>query len=741
MDIRPLIDEEPDANQSTNKKGIPYVESTLETWFRRMRLSMLWNACIRASHHPHIEEPKQAVQKGLLTAVFTIVAVHLLPVSAALLLIAFNIHGYYIGGELSGPSGYDDAKLSGLQFAAKLHEVAMLSSLSVVVVGLIRHELLSGEGIPFGAVFGSLQFSNLSYLFSKEFAGTLRARFAKTIVKIRLIMLIIAGTILALTVGPSSAIAMRPRLDNWPAGGSDFYLNATVDEIWPLTIDASTIPTSCSNITVGTTCISRDWEFAVYQLLAYWPSLNDRATMPESLQINSPKSTRQVYTRTTEGLYPFFETVATTQMSVLADSVAEIGRLWAIAANELHNVTPDRPRRFVYRKEATYSLENVYQPVTAAFCRSQRNTHQLHENLSKNKVQVPIPASLCNQTYLESTYLIPPETSEMVAEFLDGSATSPKMKFIDLPTETFGNSTVGALITFPPSWPGGANILTCGVDARWVNVTVQSTRNLMKIVSGQPLDWPGNGACISSQPPIKVTSDWAQYLNPYNQDTNQSVFHALVESVELPTSQWRDDSGFVQGVMETILTTMVMNGLSRTASSATIQGQLKYCPEDSCNEICGRWCLDMMPKNYQEFGYGGNIYNTSDIPDLSKMSKFTVQVDVNGYAYNIKGATVVLSCVVLLCYCFLAVLHSVFVLIQRSSSNAWDSVSEVTALAMQSQPTEKLENTCAGISTTDVFSNLVKVVRTGGEKNHLELDFGDRGPLVGERVIEDDYYG
>lgn len=121
---------------------------------------------------------------------------------------------------------------------------------------------MAGEGILFGAIFGSLQFSNLSYLFSKEFMGTLRAKFVKRVIKVRLIILLI-GTVLALTVGPSSAIAMRPRLDNWPAGGTDFCLNATVDEIWPSIVDASSIPSSSKNVTVDTTCISRDWQFAL----------------------------------------------------------------------------------------------------------------------------------------------------------------------------------------------------------------------------------------------------------------------------------------------------------------------------------------------------------------------------------------------------------------------------------------------------------------------------------------------
>ena len=68
--------------------------------------------------------------------------------------------------------------------------------------------------------------------------------------------------------------------------------------------------------------------------------MTDTATMPESLQINSPESIRLMYTRQTQGLYGFFETVATTQMSNLADALAENGRLWAIAANQLRFVSP-----------------------------------------------------------------------------------------------------------------------------------------------------------------------------------------------------------------------------------------------------------------------------------------------------------------------------------------------------------------------------------------------------------------
>ncbi len=187
----------------------------------------LWNA----AHRPREEKLKQAINKGLATAILSLVAAHLVPITAALVLVFLDLRGYYIGGELSGPSGYDNVKLSGLQFAAKILELAMQGSLSVIIIELIRQELVAGEGIPFGAIFGSLQYSELSYLFSKEFLGTLQSKFEKPIVNIRLISLIIVGSLLALTVGPSSAIVMRPRLDNWPAGGTDFYLNTNLEDL------------------------------------------------------------------------------------------------------------------------------------------------------------------------------------------------------------------------------------------------------------------------------------------------------------------------------------------------------------------------------------------------------------------------------------------------------------------------------------------------------------------------------
>jgi len=51
------------------------------------------------------------------------------------------------------------------------------------------------------------------------------------------------------------------------------------------------------------------------------------------------------------------------------------------------------------------------------------------------------------------------------------------------------------------------------------------------------------------------------------------------------------------------------------------------------------------------------------ICQVSDLSKFTVQVDVTRYAYNMRGATMILSCMILLSYTISVGAPSMFILI------------------------------------------------------------------------------
>lgn len=425
-------------------------------------------------------------------------------------------------------------------------------------------------------------------------------------------------------------------------------------------------------------------------------------------------------------------------MSSLADVVADTGRLWAIAAKNLHLVSKRR-RRFEWRKEAIYQIKDLFQPATAAHC----SYYSESDGLSKDQVFFPTYESMCNSThFIYGSHGLRQEEAKIVKDFHEGVATTPQLQFVDISSDTFGNNTKGAIVTLPPSWPGGSKMFGCRIDSRWSPSWVESRRYIMKAVTSSVEGWILGTFCDAPTPSVHVTNEWMEYLNPYLHDTNKTVFHTLMEGAGSPSPLYVNmDDGYrvyYQSVVETILSSLTTMGLSHTASDATIQGQLKGCTGVECG--CGAWCLSMMPSEKQEFGYGGNIYNMSEVPDISKLTKFVFRVDVNGYAYNIRGASMVLSCVVLTAYSSLVLVHIVFVLIKRTSSTSFDTVSEVVSLAMQSQPTDRLHNTSAGIYTTKVFSNLVKLIRTGHNKDHLELDFGDH-EYGGDKIVEGEFYG
>ncbi|ORY16563.1 hypothetical protein BCR34DRAFT_476003, partial [Clohesyomyces aquaticus] len=701
--------------------------SWVEVLLRALGFSILWNLGCKILRRPKVELPKQAMRKSRLLVLLALTT-HIIPVGGVATLTYLVIRGYYIGGTLAGPDASDDLKLSGLQFAAKLHELMMQASLSLVVVSFIRHELVAGNGVPFGAIFGSVQFTTPSYLWSKEFMGTLKARFRSSYVKWSLIILVVIASVLFVTVGPSTAIIMRPRLSNWPAGGSQFYLNATEDQLWPQTITAA-------DATPGQ---FDDWAMIPDTVLPFWSQLNNRNPLPEIFELASEETVRQLYPRSTLGLYKKSWTLTTTQMSCLADAVDRIGRLWIDAAVGAWLVKKRKySNRFKWRQDVRWSISNVQQPLTMTVCSSYGN------ETFANGIFVPKVETNCgsdgNSLVTESvSFTQLSQLDSVMTNYNNPASTSPALQFVELPTAAFGRNSIGAFISFPSSWPGGKRLLACGVDARWVPSVIQGQRSAVKRISGQPYGpFDLLGTCnLPKTRRVIISPEWANSLNPTIHDSNRTVIQEIMQDVpETQGSRWKNISTgqngdkFVVPFIEMVLSMLVTNGLSRTAASAVPQGILKGCSAGSCASLCsdgdGAWCTAIMPDG--EFGYRDNqsIFTLPANADLSKMTPFNVRIDITGYAYSIRGTTARLSCAVLLLYCSLAVIHTCFTLWTGLTSQSWDTISEIVALAMQSQPTQVLRNTCAGIVTTTVFKRFVKVGTTGRAEDHLELLFED----------------
>ena len=150
--------------------------------------------------------------------------IHLIPISFALCEIILNWNTYYVGVSIYNQAVY--------QLLAKIHEVFIQASLATVLFAYIRNEML-GKGLPLGALASGLQVNQIAYLWSMEFWGVIRSPRFPLRKKLTLMLLITLCSVLATLSGPSSAVLLVPRRDYWPAGKTDIWLNATIDDLYP----------------------------------------------------------------------------------------------------------------------------------------------------------------------------------------------------------------------------------------------------------------------------------------------------------------------------------------------------------------------------------------------------------------------------------------------------------------------------------------------------------------------------
>ena len=170
------------------------------------------------------EPTKIAIRKSRTIALMR-AFVHNVPIGVALWEIIINWNTYFLGPVVRNQAYY--------QFGAKVHEMTAQASLAAIVFSYVRYEMLLGQGLPFGALFSALQLSQASYLWSMEFWGSISSRHLPIRRRAGMVLIVSAAITLAATVGPSSAILLIPRLQYWPAGATNIWLNTTSHDLWP----------------------------------------------------------------------------------------------------------------------------------------------------------------------------------------------------------------------------------------------------------------------------------------------------------------------------------------------------------------------------------------------------------------------------------------------------------------------------------------------------------------------------
>ena len=720
--------------RSVSRANAP--ESRGKRLVRALGLTFVYNLYYKIKHkgQPIGELRKIAIRKDFLAATLAGL-IHFLPVGAAFVLVIINWRGYYIGGELAGAVGEDDAKFIGIQFAAKIHELFISASLTAVIFSYIRHEIVNKNGLPFGAVSAGFQFKDISYLGSMEFRGALRANWGGRRDKTALILLIMTCAGLALSAGPSSATLMKPRQDWWPAGGTDFWVGLSPEELYSTNASASQVPASCMSDTGDLSCPSGGWRTLADDFLSFFQSIRRAGYMPDIVQVSGPKAVRAL--RVIHRI-PFFQfsgdwTQATVGSSSIADGLVETGRLWAYAVFWWRRGINER---FWSRLDATYTVQ-AHQPLVHVRCTGFNNLDFITSNGINTSASTITVYDLSDQDHyyaqgdfgnMTYNYADNAQVNSVITNVLN--STVPQIAWTVVPQSN--DSTLGAFLSLPIGGDNASMLFQCTIAARMAPGKLSSTRDSPLIVTGA--DHANIYDNKNTFPRISIDPAWAAFLNPTMSPDNTTVYDYMMTAAGILDNGLSINAGIIVYVMETLLSLSVVNGLGRRDFGTGFSGTLKgnddgldlVSDHDLEGELdsgwgCEGWCRHLLPSVGYGMGYGGNAFNISD-SEKAASTKFTMEATAMGWALNAKGSAAKFAIFALLLYSTIALCHWIYTGWDRETSHSWGSISELVAIAMRSDHSEIFVNTGAGIDSSAIFKQPTQIIDKDGR---LQLAVGN----------------
>lgn len=384
--------------------------------------------------------------------------------------------------------------------------------------------------------------------------------------------------------------------------------------------------------------------------------------------------------------------VATTQQSVVADALTETGILWDLMVS---NVSRSGHGSVLQRQGAIHAISrSYYQPYTIASCAND----VIHGPHDDSAVAFPVPSEveanlMLNQAEYNSSildmyaFVYPGITKDQILG-TPGSLEEYRLKWVELPQDPFNGSAIGVTILSPRSTENSTQeFVVCTLGAGWGSSFINTStfaggitfttsfidlsaidQNINPINQSQ--DNSGDSSQAESiadsaitwfdlpffpEKPVIVTEAWANYLNPFVPAINTTVINALM-SVQQPAGG-RSIRGQVI-IAKWALAGLLANGLASIGATGTLQGDIKTVKKpDGSTELDGDYW----------FSGKGDMFIVD--PEESKdWVKLRVDSTIDGYAYNIRGATPRVAISFLLAYCIIALSHVLYAGISGKST-------------------------------------------------------------------------
>ncbi|UPX13774.1 uncharacterized protein EKO05_0004273 [Ascochyta rabiei] len=756
-------------HQARNRQPPPS-QPTLSAFLRAVGLDALNVLKNKLSGYNTRSEPTKLIHTTSLRTTLQRCAVHLLPCAFSIFLISINLQGYFIGFELAGQPGRTSQYIALLQIAAKAQELLIVASLATVVVHRIRHDLIDGEGVPFGLVGAGSLFSQLSYFWSTAFIGSV-SRGAK--LNATLVGLLLLAGLVAVTAGPAVAVLLVPREQTWSAGGTKYWINGTTKDLWPSRVGlehympetgAGLFGASCSSTKAYTNALcpaggylSLMNRFSSSDYSRPWSGTRDSRYTPVGLLVWSPMGQMPPYNMASaQRARTALESSAVGIHGPASWVAATINEDWQVAVDSATASMNSRISRYRYYSTMR-SVMDTWVPAVRVVC-SDRQSFAPGQRTLQFPVVPEFGGAVRNNLIFDDQN--PGEPRELRTVQLSDETLKnlnytqhARVSAIDLSNVSWTTATTGIIIEHAWDDKTSHSVSSCVVDARWAkgavsvglaqavqtevySVTRSVKNSLVSSGSYRAFDmFNSNSGPRDSWRRINITDEWFNSINlPLSNDTNIPY--------SLNTARPADSNASTVSASDmTTISALLALTASSTSSSPAIEHTLASIFADALSRA-GTWRMlnitlpvsnktphltihhMRIPDFRNQLLHSGEAYSDPSLSSPTSFTPFEVSQIITGYAFKTSSTTDILALAVVILHLAIALAHTTFLLLRRRSSACWDSVPELLALAQQSRKSElALHNTATGIQCLDTFRQRTRIRVSEEDSTRVEVRF------------------
>ena len=677
---------------------------------------------------------------------------HMLPLAVTVTILTLNALEVY-WQDLGRPN--QSTILQALQYASKAHEVTMAASLTAIVVHQIQCDL-NGKGVPLGFLTAGVKLADPLFVFTKKFfRGAIARRNSDKLSRFStLAYLLVLGIALTLIVGPSSAVAMIPRLHWWDVSKVDafgptytdrVYFNRTEAELWPVNITNAIFADAKE-------CSVEDCAVEAANVVGPWIDLHQsQGTKPNITVFQNSEVARYL---TSQGGPPDNSswTVSSTVGYIFAKDLDHYWD-WLVENSSLpENI--DRPLLRPAFKDTNFKMRK---PLVQAQCRTYFDPNWEHgafEFPHDELLTPPLDVFINDKWSLPNDFVLNLKGNDsIIGNFNDTSNPWILFDWFDT-VSNFSNKgapSLGAVVIYQAY--NGSDLIDaltpCSFDARWApveyyldpkdTITIyQDSPNPMDILNGSgktaakeliqmrvSLDWANTMNAQGSSTEVASTTVVEQMLEGFSGGSNfiyAEPAQILASGYAMKSLDWR---------LSTALGLLLAEGLARSFSD-TSKGSMLYRQAPELNQSYVRYLNDINQPALKEGYKDGKLdwvemrdprWNSSILPwdewaPHNGYTEIIFTIQRNGYGYGFDGLPIKLAVIVLALYVLLVCAHLVAVLLGGRVYKGYSDMSDMLALAWSSTPANEASDTPASIERYRAWS---QVVRAQEKEQRLQL--------------------